>query len=123
MEKRNSLRRSAFADFEAVIGAFLARLAETKRVHEEALRLGDFANREHWAVEAARGDVFGDFLGSPGIALVRVFLEHFQLNARRVIKANKFLPKALLNPPILYVVAIQMFEPEFQRTLGHCIRG
>ena len=68
MEQCDGFRRTAFSDFIAVISAFLAGLLEAESIDEEALRFGNFADGENWAVEAARGDIATDFANAPSFA-------------------------------------------------------
>ncbi len=74
-------------------------------------------------METVRGDVRANFLCGPAGALVGVVLDYFELDSGRMIEANELLSKAFLNAAILDLVPIQMFEPEFDRALGHRIGG
>ena len=57
MHQRYGVGGAAVADFKTMIGAVDAGLAEAQRVDEKTLRFPDFADGQHGAVEAARGDV------------------------------------------------------------------
>src|SRR6185437_5428877 len=123
VEEGDRLGGTAFSNFEAVIGALLAGFAETESVNEKALGFGDFANGKHRAMETARGYVTADFLGGPVLARVSAILEHFELDARRMIKADEFLSEPFLNTAVLHFVAVQVFQPEFQRAFRDRVCG
>src|SRR6185437_1765474 len=74
-------------------------------------------------METSRGHIPADFLGRPVLARISAILEYFQLDVRRMIKADKFLSEPLLNTAVLHFVAVQVFQPEFQRAFRNSVCG
>ena len=119
------LLRAALADFEAVIRAFAAGLAEAERLDEESLLFVDLPDRQHGAVEAAdwrrRADLGGRPAGSR-VALASSITSIEQSGG--MMEADEcFWPNRSCDAAVFDLVPVEMIDPELQRTLRHGVDG
>ena len=119
VHQSDGLGSAAAGDFEAMQIAVRAGLLESQRVDKEALGFPNFPHREHRSVEAAHGHVAADLIRGPPLALVGIVFDHLDLQSGGMTEAQILLPEAFLDALIGHLVALHVFFPELDGSLGY----
>src|SRR5262245_34405179 len=115
--------RPGSRDFETVVGAVDADLAEPERVHEERFLLARIAHRQDRSEEAARADVPGDLRSGPRIPRVAALLDHLEEQAGWMPGTQVLRAETLLHAAVVGVVPIEVLLPERNRPGRNGIAG
>jgi hypothetical protein len=123
VEQDQGFVRTARTDFEAMIRAVDAGLAETAGFGEEDLFLFHFAHGKQRAVETADGFGVGDLGGDPAVALLVGILNDFDDEAGGMFEVDEVLAEAFMDAAMDDPMFIQVIDPEGQGSFGDGIDG
>ena len=72
-------------------------------------------------METLHGHIAADLIRGPALALVGIVFDHFDLQSGGMIEAQILLPEAFLDALIGHLVALHVFLPELDGSLGHAV--